>query len=86
MVTNLTRSNLDSVKTSHRIVTFIGERHIYVLATGPKNTAMFVPLQHDADYRYKCKNAKSAIKAAVTNGEQVIVSENAEEMFRHYAP
>lgn len=84
MVTNLTRSNLDEVKTSQRIVAFIGERHIYVLATGPKNTAMFVPLQHDADYRYKCKNAKASIKAAVTNNEQVIVCENHDDLFRHY--
>tara|TARA_B100000700_G_scaffold101966_1_gene114971 strand:+ start:21891 stop:22157 length:267 start_codon:yes stop_codon:yes gene_type:complete len=83
MVTNLTSSNLDEVKISRRIVAFVTERHVYVLASGPKNSAMFAPLQHDADYRYKCKNAKSAVKAAVTNGEQVLVCDTYNDLFRH---
>jgi len=86
MVTNLTKENLNEVKISQRVVSFLGEKHVYVLASGPKNTAMFIPLQHDADYRYKCKNAGASVKAAVLNGEQVITCDDTEEMFRHYAP
>lgn len=84
MVTNLTSSNLDEVKTTRRCVGFSRASHIFVLVTGPKGAAMFVPLQHDADYRYNCKNAKAAIKAAVMAGENVVVCESEEEFLRHF--
>lgn len=83
MVTNLTVSNLDDVKLTNRIVSFTDEKHVYILALGQKNGTMFVPLTHGADYRYKGKNAKASVKAAVQNGENVVVCESHNELFRH---
>lgn len=83
MVTNLTLSNLEDVKIGNKIVAFRGEKHVYILATGQKNGTMFVPLAHGADYRYKGKNAKASVKAAVQNDEQVLVCDTADDLFRH---
>lgn len=83
MVTNLTLDNVESVKFASKVVAIESDKHLYILAIGQKNSTMFVPLTHGADYRYKCKTAKATVKAALLNGETVMVCDNHKDLFRH---
>jgi len=83
MITNLTLDTVSDIKLHSRIVAIVRSDHVYVLAAGQKNGTMFVPLNFGGDYRYKGKNAKLSIQAALQYEEKVIICDTHKELFRH---
>lgn len=83
MVYNLT--TLEGIATSSlhkKIIAMRKPDNVYVLSLGQKNTTMFVPLLFGTDYKYKCKNAESSIRAALQNDEKVFICQSFAELSR----
>lgn len=83
-VTMLDQENMANVSLLRKVVGFQKEGMIYFLATGQKNGSMFVPMKHGMDYKYKGKSGQASVKAAVQNGERVVVCENVRDFFIHF--
>ena len=81
MAVLITKENLNT-PVARRIVAFVTEGRVYVLQRGQKNGYQFAPLIHDQDYKYKGKNIQACLKAALQNGEEVLVHENTEAFFK----
>lgn len=84
-VTQVTRENVATIRFHSRIIAFTKDDHVFVLAIGQKNTAMFMPIAHGFDYKYKGKNAQASVQAALQNGEVVHACDSYSEFMRFFA-
>lgn len=82
MTANLTIEKVDASSLIGKAIGYKSEDMVYILARGPKHSAMFMPIMR-GDPKYKCKNDKMAIKAAMQR-ERVFAFDSVDDLFRHF--